>query len=58
MSLKHYIYIKTCVRNKNRILLKLYKNRINVFDVISKNDELYIKVLESDYEKIKKQIVT
>ncbi len=58
MKLKHYIYIKCKVRNKNRILVKLYKNRINVYDVYKKGDDLYLKVLESDYEKIKKQIVT
>ncbi len=58
MKIKHYIYIKTKVRNKNRILMKLYKNRINVYDVISHGDILYLKVLESDYAKIKKQIVT
>ena len=36
MKIKHYIYIKTKVSNKNRILMKLYKNRIPVYDVVSK----------------------
>ncbi len=58
MKINHYIYIKTHIRNKNRILLKLYKARINVYDVISQKDVLFLKVLESDYKKIKKQIVT
>lgn len=58
MKVKHYIYIKCKARNHNRILVKLYKNKINVYDVIEKDEELYIKVLESDYERIKKEIVT
>lgn len=58
MKLKHYIYIKCKARNHTRILVKLYKNKINVYDVTQKEDELYIKVLESDYERIKKEIVT
>lgn len=58
MKIKHYIYIKTKVSNKNRILMKLYKNRIPVYDVVSKGEVLYLKVLQSDYEKIKKHIVT
>lgn len=58
MKVKHYIYIKCKARNHTRILVKLYKNKINVYDVIEKEDELYIKVLESDYERIKKEIVT
>lgn len=58
MKVKHYIYIKTKVHNKNRILMKLYKNRINVYDVIDRGEHLYLKVLNTDYEKIKKHIVT
>lgn len=58
MNLKHYIYIKCKVRNQNKILVKLYKNKINVYDVIKKENEVYLKVLESDYQKIKEQIVT
>lgn len=58
MKLAHYIYIKCKVHNHNRILMKLYKNRINVYDVIKKDNEIYLKVLENDYEKIKELIVT
>lgn len=58
MKLEHYIYIKCKGRNHNRILLKLYKNRINVFDCFKRGDEIYLKVLESDFKKIKKEIVT
>ncbi len=56
--MKHYIYIKTKVRNQNKILVKLYKNKINVYDCIKKGNEIYLKVLNDDYEKIKKEIVT
>ncbi len=58
MKWKHYIYIKTKVSNKNRILMKLYKNRINVYEIVDKGETLFLKVLYSDYEKIKKHIVT
>ncbi len=58
MKFNHFIYIKCKVRNQNRILVKLYKNKINVYDVIKKGEEIYLKVLESDYERIKKTIVT
>lgn len=58
MKMKHFIYIKCKTHNHNRILVKLYKNKINVYDVIEKKDEIYLKVLESDYERIKKEIVT
>lgn len=58
MKFNHFIYIKCKVRNQNRILVKLYKNKINVYDVIKKGEEIYLKVLESDYKRIKKTIVT
>lgn len=58
MKINHYIYIKCKVRNQNRILVKLYKNKVNVYDVIKKEDEIYLKVSASDYERIKKEIVT
>lgn len=58
MKINHYVYIKCRVRNQNRILVKLYKNKVNVYDVIKKEDEIYLKVLASDYERIKKEIVT
>lgn len=54
----HYIYIKCKVRNQNKILVKLYKNRINVYECIKKENEIYLKVLESDYKKIREQMVT
>ncbi len=58
MKIKHFIYIKCKTNHPNRILLKLYKNKINIYDILKKKDELYIKVLQNDYERIKKQIVT
>ena len=58
MKIKHYIYIKCKSRNQNKILVKLYKSRINVYDVIKKENEIYLKVDNDDYEKIKEQIVT
>ncbi len=58
MKIERFIYIKCKVRNKNRILLKLYKNRINVYDILTKENEIYLKVRKEDYDKIKEQIVT
>ncbi len=58
MNLKHYVYIKGKVKNQNRLLVKLYKNHINVYDIVKKNEEIYLKVTYEDYEKIKKNIVT
>lgn len=58
MNLEHYIYIKTNTRHKNRILVKLYKNHINVYDIVYKGDTLYLKILYDDYAKVKKNIVT
>lgn len=58
MKLKHYVYIKCKARNQNKILVKLYKSRINVYDVIKNENEIYLKVDNEDYEKIKEQIVT
>lgn len=58
MKVTHYIYIKCKDYNKNKLLIKLYKNRINVYDIIQKENELFLKVKSEDYEKIKKEIVT
>ncbi len=58
MKLNHYIYIKVKTRNKNRILLKLYKNRINVYEIVEKKDALYLKILKDDYQRVKDKIVT
>lgn len=38
--------------------MKLYKNHINVYDIIENEEYLYLKVLKDDYEKIKKNIVS
>ncbi len=58
MKQKHFIYIKCKAKNPNRILLKLFKNRINVYDVVKKDSTLYLKVDIEDYERIQKELVT
>lgn len=56
--MKHYIYIRTKVVNKNKVLMKFYKNRINVYDVQERDAYLYLKIDVQDFKKVKKTIVT
>lgn len=56
--IKHYIYIKTKVRNKDKLLVKLYKNNISVYDVYEKGTYLYLKIKQSDYKVLQEKIVT
>ncbi len=56
--MKHYIYIRTKVVNKNKVLMKFYKNRINVYDVQERDAYLYLKIDIQDFKKVKKTIVT
>lgn len=56
--IKHYIYIKTKVRSKDKLLVKLYKNNISVYDVFEKNDLVYLKIRYEDYKNLKEKIVT
>ncbi len=53
----HYIYIKTKVRDKDKFLVKLYKNNISVYDTFSKNQILYLKIKYEDYQKIQEEMV-
>lgn len=56
--MKHYIYIKCKLNNKNKILMKFYKNRINVFDIREDKNNLYLKIDKNDYQKVKTNIIT
>lgn len=56
--MNHFIYVKTKTYNKDRLLVKLYKNNISVFHVEEKNGFLYLKIRKEDFAKIKKLIVT
>lgn len=56
--IKHYIYIKTKARNKDKLLVKLYKNNISVYDVYEKDTYLYLKIKQSDYKVLQEKIVT
>ncbi len=56
--MNHYIYIKTKTNDKSKLLIKLYKNNINVLEIATKNDYLYLKIKKDDFKKIKKTIVT
>lgn len=56
--MKHYIYIRAKVIHKNKILMKFYKNRINIYDVQERDSYLYLKIDINDFKKVKKTIVT
>ncbi len=56
--MKHYIYIKTKVKNKFKMLVKLYKYNINIYDIYEYNDYCFLKILKSDFEVLKNDIVT
>ncbi len=58
MKLNHFIYAKCKTIHPNRLLLKLYKNKINVYDSVYQKEELYLKIKKEDYERLKKEIVT
>jgi len=46
--IRHFIYIKTKLKNKDKLLVKLYKNNISVYDIYEKGTYLYLKVNYSD----------
>ena len=52
--IKKYIYLKCKCKNKGKLLIKLYKNKINVYDAIYKEPEIYFKIVASDQDKLKK----
>ena len=56
--IKHTILIKTKTRNKDKLLVKFYKNHIAVYDVFVRNDELYLKIDASDLQNVQEKIVT
>jgi len=56
--IRHFIYIKTKLKNKDKLLVKLYKNNISVYDIYEKGTYLYLKVNYSDKEVLKEKIVT
>lgn len=53
----HYIYIRCKARDKNKILLKFYKNQINLYDIRENKEYLYLKIKEEDFKNVKKKIV-
>lgn len=53
---KHCIIIKTKTRNKNRVLVKFYKNNIPVYDCYFRGEELYLKIDANDLENVQDKI--
>ena len=56
--IKHYIIVKTKVRNKDKLLIKLYKNNISVYDSYERGPYLYLKIKYEDYKNLQEKIVT
>lgn len=56
--IKHYIIVKTKVRNKDKLLVKLYKNNISVYNVFEKDNYVFLKINYDDYKKLQEKIVT
>lgn len=56
--INHYIVIKTKVRNKNKLLIKFYKNHIEIYDCYEKNGYFYLKIHYEDLKKVQEQLVT
>lgn len=50
----HYIWVEAKTKNQERLLLKLFKNKISVTNVLYGNKGIQFRILESDYPKLKK----
>lgn len=56
--IKHYVIVRTKVRNKDKLLVKLYKNNISVYDSFLQGEYLYLKINHNDLKKLQEKIVT
>ena len=56
--INHYIIVKTKCRNKDKLMVKLYKNNIPVYDCITKGKYIYLKINNEDFSKLKKRLIT
>ncbi len=56
--IKHYIFIKTKTKNKDKLLVKFYKNHISVYDCFVDHGEFYIKIAADDLVNVQDKIVT
>lgn len=52
------LWIKTKCLNKYKLLNKISDIGVSIYDIKEVNDYIYIKVLDGDYEKIKKFIIS
>jgi len=52
--MNHYIWVEVKTKYQERVLLKLFKGKINVFEVQYGKEKCQFKILESDYGKLKK----
>lgn len=48
------VWIEVELKQKNRFLLKCFKNRISVYDTMEDGESLFVKILEKDYKKVQK----
>ena len=54
--MNHYIWVEVKTKYQERVLLKLFKGKINVFEVQYGKEKCHFKILESDYGKLKKMV--
>ena len=52
--MKHYLWVEVRKLDYSRVLLKLFKARIEVYETKYLEDAMQIKILASDYGKLKK----
>jgi len=54
MNLTSYLWIEVERRQKDRLLLKCFKNRIPIYETKEQEEKLFLKIAMEDYKKIKK----
>lgn len=54
--MKRYIWIEVKTKNQSRVLLKLFKQNINVLEVKYLKDKLQFKIAEEEQKKLKKSL--
>ncbi len=56
--IERFCIVKAKVRNKDKLLVKLYKNNISVYDCQEQGDYLFLKIKYRDLKNLQKKIVT
>lgn len=54
--MNHYIWVEVSTIHSSRLILKLFKARIEVLDIQYFTDKIQFKILNQDYKKLKKLV--